>query len=161
MVFLEVLVMFKRISKMVPFAFFLCLTVLICLVPAAYADGLPELQAAIGRGDETYTLSADTLVPADANIDAGDTELIVPAGTALTVKGFLRVNSLEIQQGGAVYVDGGHLDCPWGLTPNGTLSIRDDWVDNSSFSARMRSLTRHRPGASAIPATRPLRCTGS
>ena len=52
----------------------------------------------------------------------------------MTVKGFLRVQSLEIQQGGAVYVDGGHLDCPWGLTPDGTLSIRDDWVDTSLFS---------------------------
>ena len=29
------------------FAFLLCLTVLICLVPAAYADGLSDLQAAI------------------------------------------------------------------------------------------------------------------
>jgi len=132
MVFWEVLAMFKRIQY--TFAFFLCLTVLICLVPAAYANGLSDLQAAIGRGDETYTLSADTLIPAGATINAGETDLIVPADTTLTVKGFLRVQSLEIQQGGAVIVDGGHLDCPWGLTPDGTLSVRDDWVDTSLFS---------------------------
>lgn len=132
MVFLEVLAMFKRIQY--TFAFFLCLTMLICLLPAAYADGLSDLQAAIADGAESCTLSADTLIPADANIDAGETDLIVPADTTLTVKGFLRVQSLEIQQGGAVYVDGGHLDCPWGLTPGGTLSIRNDWVDTSLFS---------------------------
>ena len=124
--------MIRRIHYI--FAFLLCLTVLICLVPAAYADGLSDLQAAIGRGDETFILSTDTLIPADANIDAGDTALIVPANTTLTVKGFLRILELEIQQGGAVIVDGGHLDCPWGLTPDGTLSIINDWVDTSLFS---------------------------
>ena len=132
MVFLEVLAMFKRIQY--TFAFFLCLTMLICLLPAAYADGLSDLQAAIAGGAESCTLSADTLIPADANIDAGETDLIVPADTTLTVKGFLRVQSLEILPGGDVEVDGGHLDCPWGLTPGGTLSIRNDWVDTSLFS---------------------------
>ena len=124
--------MIRRIHYI--FAFLLCLTVLICLVPAAYADGLSDLQAAIGRGDETFTLSTDTLIPANMEIDTGDTELIVPADTTLTVRGTLRTPYIEIRQGGAVYVDGGHLDCPWGLTPNGTLSIRDDWVDTSLFS---------------------------
>ncbi len=124
--------MFRRIRY--TFALLLCLTALACLLPAAYADGLSDLQAAIENGAESYTLGADTLIPEDENIDAGDTELIVPADTALTVKGFLRVQNLEIRQGGSVCVDGGHLDCPWGLTPNGTLSIENDWVDTSLFS---------------------------
>ena len=132
MVFLEVLAMFKRIQY--TFAFFLCLTMLICLLPAAYADGLSDLQAAIADGVESYTLTESLTIPADANIDAGETDLIVPADTTLTVKGFLRVQSLEILPGGDVEVDGGHLDCPWGLTPGGTLSIRNDWVDTSLFS---------------------------
>ena len=132
MTFYEVITLFKRIRY--TFALFLCLLLFACLLPAAYADGLSDLQAAIGRGDETFTLSTDTLIPADANIDAGDTALIVPANTTLTVKGFLRILELEIQQGGAVIVDGGHLDCPWGLTPDGTLSIINDWVDTSLFS---------------------------
>ena len=124
--------MIRRIHYI--FAFLLCLTVLICLVPAAYADGLSDLQAAIGRGDETFTLSTDTLIPANMEIDTGDTELIVPADTTLTVRGTLRTPYIEIRQGGAVIVDGGHLDCPWGLTPDGTLSIINDWVDTSLFS---------------------------
>lgn len=124
--------MCKHIRKILPLL--LCLFLMVCLLPAAYADGLSDLQAAIGRGDETFTLSTDTLIPADANIDAGDTALIVPANTTLTVKGFLRILELEIRQGGAVIVDGGHLDCPWGLTPGGMLSIRNDWVDTSLFS---------------------------
>ena len=132
MVFLEVLAMFKRIQY--TFAFFLCLTMLICLLPAAYADGLSDLQAAIADGVESCTLTESLTIPADANIDAGETDLIVPADTTLTVKGFLRVQSLEILPGGDVEVDGGHLDCPWGLTPGGTLSIRNDWVDTSLFS---------------------------
>ena len=124
--------MFKSIRY--TFAFLFCLTVLACLLPAAYADGFSELQAAIENGVESYTLGTDTLIPADAHVDAEDMELIVPDDTTLTVKGFLRAQNLEIRQGGFVYVDGGHLDCPWGLTPDGMLSIKNDWVDTSLFS---------------------------
>ena len=130
MVFLEVLAMFKRIQY--TFAFFLCLTMLICLLPAAYADGLSDLQAAIAGGAESYTLTESLTIPAGLELGEIQTTLIVPNGITLTIAGGdsgsgrreLSVGDLDIQSGGrAVIEDNALLEVKGRLTLNGQLTI--------------------------------------
>ena len=130
MVFLEVLAMFKRIQY--TFAFFLCLTMLICLLPAAYADGLSDLQAAIPGGAESYTLTESLTIPAGLELGEIQTTLIVPNGITLTIAGGdsgsgrreLSVGDLDIQSGGrAVIEDNALLEVKGRLTLNGQLTI--------------------------------------
>ena len=130
MVFLEVLAMFKRIQY--TFAFFLCLTMLICLLPAAYADGLSDLQDAIAGGAGSYTLTESLTIPAGLELGEIQTTLIVPNGITLTIAGGdsgsgrreLSVGDLDIQSGGrAVIEDNALLEVKGRLTLNGQLTI--------------------------------------
>lgn len=130
MVFLEVLAMFKRIQY--TFAFFLCLTMLICLLPAAYADGLSDLQDAIAGGAGSYTLTESLTIPAGLELGEIQTTLIVPNGITLTIAGGdsgsgrreLSVGDLNIQSGGSVVIeDNALLDVTGRLTLNGQLTI--------------------------------------
>ena len=130
MVFLEVLAMFKRIQY--TFAFFLCLTMLICLLPAAYADGLSDLQDAIAGGAGSYTLTESLTIPAGLELGEIQTTLIVPNGITLTIAGGdsgsgrreLSVEDLNIQSGGSVVIeDNALLEVKGRLTLNGQLTI--------------------------------------
>lgn len=130
MVFLEVLAMFKRIQY--TFVFFLCLTMLICLLPAAYADGLSDLQAAIADGVESCTLTESLTIPAGLELGEIQTTLIVPNGITLTIAGGdsgsgrreLSVGDLDIQSGGSVVIENNALlEVSGDLTLNGQLTI--------------------------------------
>ena len=130
MVFLEVLAMFKRIQY--TFAFFLCLTMLICLLPAAYADGLSDLQDAIAGGAGSYTLTESLTIPAGLELGEIQTTLIVPNGITLTIAGGdsgsgrreLSVGDLDIQSGGSVVIENNALlNVTGDLTLNGQLTI--------------------------------------
>ena len=130
MVFLEVLAMFKRIQY--TFAFFLCLTMLICLLPAAYADGLSDLQDAIAGGAGSYTLTESLTIPAGLELGEIQTTLIVPNGITLTIAGGdsgsgrreLSVRDLNIQSGGSVVIeDNALLEVKGRLTLGGQLTI--------------------------------------
>ena len=130
MVFLEVLAMFKRIQY--TFAFFLCLTMLICLLPAAYADGLSDLQDAIAGGAGSYTLTESLTIPAGLELGEIQTTLIVPNGITLTIAGGdsgsgrreLSVGDLDIQSGGSVVIENNALlEVSGDLTLNGQLTI--------------------------------------
>ena len=130
MVFLEVLAMFKRIQY--TFAFFLCLTMLICLLPAAYADGLSDLQAAIAGGAGSYTLTESLTIPAGLELGEIQTTLIVPNGITLTIAGGdsgsgrreLSIGNLNILSGGSVVIeDNALLEVSGDLTLNGQLTI--------------------------------------
>ncbi len=130
MVFLEVLAMFKRIQY--TFAFFLCLTMLICLLPAAYADGLSDLQAAIADGAGSYTLTESLTIPAGLELGEIQTTLIVPNGITLTIAGGdsgsgrreLSIGNLNILSGGSVVIeDNALLEVKGRLTLNGQLTI--------------------------------------
>ena len=94
------------------FAFRLCLTVLICLLPAAYADGLSDLQDAIAGGAGSYTLTESLTIPAGLELGEIQTTLIVPNGITLTIAGGdsgsgrreLSVGNLNIQSCGSVVI---------------------------------------------------------
>jgi len=122
--------MFKRIQY--TFAFFLCLTMLICLLPAAYADGLSDLQDAIAGGAESYTLTESLTIPAGLELGEIQTTLIVPNGITLTIAGGdsgsgrreLSIGNLNILSGGrAVIEDNALLEVKGRLTLNGQLTI--------------------------------------
>ncbi len=114
------------------FAFLLCLTVLICLLPAAYADGLSDLQDAIAGGAGSYTLTESLTIPAGLELGEIQTTLIVPNGITLTIAGGdsgsgrreLSVGNLNIQSGGSVVIeDNALLEVKGRLTLGGQLTI--------------------------------------
>lgn len=114
------------------FAFLLCLTVLICLLPAAYADGLSDLQDAIAGGAGSYKLTESLTIPAGLELGEIQTTLIVPNGITLTIAGGdsdsgrreLSVEDLNIQSGGSVVIeDNALLEVKGRLTLNGQLTI--------------------------------------
>ena len=116
------------------FAFLLCLTVLICLLPAAYADGLSDLQDAIAGGAGSYTLTESLTIPAGLELGEIQTTLIVPNGITLTIAGGdsgsgrreLSVGNLNIQSGGSVVIeDNALLEVKGRLTLDGQLTIGD------------------------------------
>ena len=76
----------------------LCLLLCACLLPAAYADGLNDLQSAVNGHAAEFTLTENTAIPANTTIDASGTKIIVPLGKTLTVAGKLIVDDFSIEQ---------------------------------------------------------------
>ena len=105
---------------------------LICLLPAAYADGLSDLQDAIAGGAGSYTLTESLTIPAGLELGEIQTTLIVPNGITLTIAGGdsgsgrreLSVRDLNIQSGGSVVIeDNALLEVKGRLTLGGQLTI--------------------------------------
>jgi len=86
----------------------LCLLLLLCLTPSAWADGnvngntVEQLQNAVNNGASTFTLTGDMVIPADTQIDAYRIGVVVPSGKTLTVQGRLDLPSLNLTGGSVV-----------------------------------------------------------
>ena len=99
----------------------LCLLLCACLLPAAYADGLNDLQEAIGSYNQTGNPNSFTLNEA---INAQGTAITIPSGFTLTLNKNLVCGDLAIEQGGAVVVNYCALNTWTGtLTLDGTLTL--------------------------------------
>ena len=92
-------------------ALFLGLILCVCLLPAACADGLSDLEIAINSGAESYTLTENTTIPAETEIFALGIKLIVPENKTLTVNGTLLAGKLYdngtviVGENGFLYVE--------------------------------------------------------
>ena len=157
-----------RLNRLVPLL--LCLLLCLCLTPAAFAGDaddlavsedaafqageniMANLKTAIKenwkefdmRGRGTVTFNEDLEIPKGMLVRAADTEIVIPGGRTLTLKGTLNVSTLTVKADGAVVVDKGHLNMMgghstlagslrliknWAEIPNG---IWDEWVKNGS-----------------------------
>ena len=124
--------MSKHVRKILPLL--LCLLLMTCLLPAAYADGvevstLAELQNALNSHARSITFANDLIVP--------ETDITVPSGVTLTVQDVtFWANNIEVQQGGSIIADSGNMSAMNRLTVNGSLIINDAVViaDGSSWA---------------------------
>ena len=122
----------------------LCLILSFRLSPAAWADGstAADLQAAVDRGDKSFTLTGSITIPEGTEIITQTTTVIVPKGKTLLMNGgildvpalrleggdvevrgksILRVNDSFTRTGGSVKVYGGFNAFP----------AKDIWPDNT------------------------------
>lgn len=124
--------MSKHVRKILPLL--LCLLLMACLLPAAYADEaevstLAELQNALNSHARSITFANDLIVP--------ETDITVPSGVTLTVQDVtFWANNIEVQQGGSIIADSGNMSAMNRLTVNGSLIINDAVViaDGSSWA---------------------------
>ena len=125
-----------------PLALLLSLLLILCLVPAAHADGstVQDLQNAIDSGTD-FTLMGDLTIPADATIygignDNIGIAITVPAGKTLTVNGTLIADKLydngtvTVGASGFLYVQHDFsLGDTGKISLGGTLSVEHDAFD--------------------------------
>lgn len=119
------------INRKIRLTLLLCLILLACLVPAAYADGLNDLQEAIGSYNQTGNPNSFTLNEA---INAQGTAITIPSGFTLTLNKNLVCGDLAIEQGGSALVDGGLLTVMGTLTVDGALTLDGVWADVGAIS---------------------------
>ena len=81
--------------RVVP-ALLLCLLLCVCLLPAAYADGLEDLVNAVERQDESFTVTEDMTIPEGVHLQAWDTAITVQKGKTLTIQGNINTSKLNI-----------------------------------------------------------------
>lgn len=149
--------MFKAIRKILPLL--LCLFLMACLLPAAFADGssadaFSRLKQAIANQETeldisnygTVTFDESIDIPAGMRVRAAGTEIVVPADTTLTVSGTLNVMKLTVQEYGSVVVNRGILNLTGGdFTLDGRLRVIGtpvqvgtgtwhNWLDNGTTS---------------------------
>ena len=101
----------------------LCLLLFACLLPAACADGLTDLQDALDSYNGTGSPTSCNITE---DINAQNVAFTIPNGFTLTISNgkTLQTGDFAIAQGGAVVLDGGALNTNTGaLTLNGTLTI--------------------------------------
>ena len=129
-----------------PLALLLSLLLILCLVPAAHADGstLQDLQNAIDSGTD-FTLMGDLTIPADTTIygignDNTGIAITVPAGKTLTVNGTLIADKLydngtvTVGASGFLYVQHDFsLGDTGKISLGGTLSVEHDAFDPSKL----------------------------
>ena len=92
------------LRRNVPALLGLLLVLLLCvsLTPAAWADGstAATLQAAVDRGDSSFTLTGDLTIPSGTAIITRATTVIVPKGRTLTLDGgILDLSALRLEGG--------------------------------------------------------------
>lgn len=115
-----------RIWKIAP-CLLLCLLLLACLFPVAFADGLSDLQNAINSGETSFTLEGGLSAPRDSlTIPSGFT-LTIAGGTGYDDKPYVQLHNLTIESGGAVVVeDYADLLIDSRINLEGSLSIGND-----------------------------------
>jgi len=80
----------------------LCLLLLLCLTPSAWADGstVADLQTAINSGNASFTLTGNLTIPKDTMIRTQSTKVVVPEGKTLIMDGgILEASKLRLEGG--------------------------------------------------------------
>ena len=94
------------------------------------------------HGIDSYTLPTNSEIPVFENTPAqvymNDTELIIPRGVTMTVRGELYVKDLVVENGGAFEVSGtGRVEAVGEIKNSGTVVVKDDGVLNVNGSAQV------------------------